>query len=219
MSEALPPPDFDRIHRCAPRHSERRILPVGTRMVRVHPLGGPHPIAWDELRRWGPTDSRFDHQPEPAHVDSNRGIAYLAVNHRRANALTTAIGEVAQDSGAIVPVQLDHPDSRYVTVFDTIAELNLLDLTSGWVTRAGGNAAISSGNRFQARAWARSIYEHHPAIDGIFFPSSIYPPGRCVALWERGADCLPPTPLTSRSFVDLAPAIDDAARRLGTSTI
>lgn len=105
-----------------------------------------------------------------------------------------------------------------VSIIDTVGPLRLLDLDGGWVTRAGGNQAIRTGLRSRAREWSRAIYRHHPDLGGLAYSSSVWGPGRCVALWERAEGSFPPAPATSRTLDDppLAPAVSSAALKLGT---
>lgn len=198
------------------------MLAAGTRVVRVHPLGGAHPLRWDEMRSWGPTKSRFDHHTLPSR-SQQRAIAYLA--HGSGAALTTAIAEYFQDeSGAGVgPIDttFDHPTA---TMFETAADLVLLDLASGWVTRAGGNQAVCAGPRSNSRAWARAIYAAYgakgraPRLVGLAYPSSVWGPGRCIALWETGSAAFPSGPTATRSLADPAfeTAVAKAALDLGS---
>ncbi len=170
------------------------------------------------MRFEGPTSSRFDHHPEPRGHHPNHAIAYLAVGPRR---FVGGIAEYFQDAaGGVGPLDvLRH--RPVITQFRTAAGLRLLDLDSGWVTRAGGNQAIISGPRSRARAWARCIYLGHEALDGLAYRSSVWGPGRCVALWERGRRAFPASPGTSRSLADptLTAAVASAARELGTFVV
>ena len=93
-----------------------------------------------------------------------------------------------------------------ITTFDLAADLALLDLESGWVTRAGGNQAFTSGLRSRSSEWARAIYRH-VQVHGLSYGSSVWAPGLCVALWERAAPSFPLSPLASR-------LLDDPARRV-----
>ena len=77
LSERLPPPVAARVRATVPRPDELAVLSAGTEVVRAHSLGGPHPSAWDAMRDWGPTKSRFDHHTPP-HRAQRRAIAYLA---------------------------------------------------------------------------------------------------------------------------------------------
>src|SRR5207253_3123453 len=97
-------------------------------------------------------------------------------------------------------------------------DIQLLDLDAGWVTRAGGNQAITSGRRSRSREWARAIYAELPAVDGLAYISSVWGPGRCIALWDRGSDAFPAAPLNSRRLDDpvLDAAVANAAIALGT---
>lgn len=215
MSERLPPPEGARIRATTPTPDEVQVLPSGSIVVRVHPLGGVHPVAWNELRGFGPTTSRFDHQPPPRGNHPRRRIAYLTTG---TEAFVSALAEWFQDDGGgVAPFDLARLQPA-ITVFETAAELVLLDLDSGWVTRAGGNRAIRTGPRDVCRDWSRAIYRHHRALHGLAFGSSIWGPGRCLALWERAADAFPAAPIAARQLDDpaLTLAVMDAARRLGT---
>ncbi|HEX5533522.1 MAG TPA: hypothetical protein VFX33_07255 [Actinomycetales bacterium] len=89
----------------------------------------------------------------------------------------------------------------------------LLDLVDGpWITRCGGNGAISTGPRGAARAWSRRIYEQYPEVDGLYYQSSSLPSHRCIALYERAADALP---LSYRLHMPLNhPGLRPALRRI-----
>lgn len=215
MSEHLPRPDAARIRDTVPTAEEIAVLPPGTTFVRVHPLGGTHPTGWNELRSFGPTKSRFDHQPLPRRNHPTRRIAYLTTGP---NAFVAALAEYFQDDGGGVSpfdLALRLPT---ITLFETASELTLLDLDGGWVTRAGGNQAIRTGPRCVRRDWARAIYRHHSNLHGIAFGSSVRGPGRCVAVWERAAAVFPATPTATRRLDDpaIAPAVMNAALTLGT---
>jgi hypothetical protein len=53
-------------------------------------------------------------------------------------------------------------------------------------------------------------------VCGLSYGSSIWGPGRCVALWETAQFALPPDPRLSRTMNDpaLRPAVDHAAEEL-----
>jgi hypothetical protein len=191
------------------------VLPAGTTLVRVHPLAGPHPTAWNQLRAFGPTKSRFDHQPPPRRDHPTRRIAYLTMG---TEAFVAALAEYFQDDGGgVAPMDLTLRQPA-ITMFEAATELVLLDLDSGWVTRAGGNQAIRTGPRGVCRAWSRAIYRHHRGVHGLVYGSSVWGPGRCLALWERATSALPTTPTATRRLDDptITLAVMDAARRLGT---
>jgi hypothetical protein len=170
-------------------------------------------LAWNELRAFGPTKSRFDHHTLPRRIHPTRAIAYLATGPA---AFTTAIAEYFQDdSGGVGPIDR-HRHRPAIGIFELARPVTLLDLDSGWVTRAGGNQAIRTGVRARSREWARAIYRHHP-VDGLLYRSSVWGPGRCVAVWERSRAAFPPAPTSTRTLDDphLAAAVASAAVELG----
>lgn len=97
-------------------------------------------------------------------------------------------------------------------------DLHLLDLgDSDWVTRAGGNAAISSGPRSRARLWARAIVEHYgDRLDGVIYPSSHIPVGRAVALWAPAEHAAGGNPKLNLQLAHsgLRPAVEQFAYEL-----
>ncbi|MBA2495819.1 MAG: hypothetical protein H0V33_01760 [Acidimicrobiia bacterium] len=216
MTERLPRPDGGKIRDTAIDVGEIVSFVAGDELLRVHPSGGAHPVAWNEFRAWGPTGSRFDHQARPVGRHATRRIAYLTYGPE---AFTAALGEFFQDdNGTVMPFDLTRRSPRVVSLA-LAADLQLLQLASGWVTRAGGNQAIWSGARGTARDWARAIYRHHgDDVHGVAYPSSVWGPGRCVALWERAEPTMPDAPLLTRALADptmLVP-IAVAAEKLGT---
>lgn len=218
MSERLAEPDVERLAATTPGPDDLRHLPAGTVVLRLHPLTGPHPCAWDEFRHWSTTGSRFDHHPPPPADCPERGVMYLAAGDE---AFTTGIAEYFQDDrGTVGPIDRQR-GGLAASAFALATPLQLLDFGSGWVTRAGGNQAICSGPRSASRAWARAIYDAHPTVAGLYYPSSIWGPGRCIALWERGAAAIPDGCTLHRTLAD--PALDGpvatAAETLGTITV
>ncbi len=213
MSERLPAPVGARISGTPILAGDLLVLPIGTPLVRISRLTGAHPLAWNEMRAYGPSTSRFDHQPPPTRVHPERRITYLTWGD---DAFVAVFAEFFQDgSGGVGPFELAYGDPL-ITTFASATELRLLDLDGGWVTRAGGNQAIRTGPRGVCRDWARAIYRHHLDVHGLAYGSSVWGPGRCVALWERGAAAFPPAPTASRRLDDpaLAAAVADADDRL-----
>jgi hypothetical protein len=216
VSEQLPAPSSARIKATALTRGDVLVIKAGTRLLRVHPLGGPHPVAWNQFRSFGPTAGRFDHQHPPPRTSRTRRVAYFTYG---ADAFIAALAESYQDgAGTIGPLDLTR-HAPHVSMLETARPLKLLDLSSGWVTRAGGNQAICSGSRRRAQEWARAIYQHHKAsIDGLAYASSVWGPGRCVALWEQAEDAIPNDVLAHRALNDsaLVDAVAHAAKELGT---
>jgi hypothetical protein len=219
LSEFCPDPDPGLVAGATPRREEIHTLAAGTALSRLHFKGGPYPMQWHQFRHWGPTSSRFDHHRcDPPADDPARGVMYVAVGPL---AFATALAETFQDSDS----QRMGPIDRWrraptITRFDTVDEMFLLDLDGGWITRAGGNQAIRTGSRQTTQRWARAIYEQHAGpldLDGIAYGSSIWGPGRCVALWERAERKLPELPAATRALADpiLDVAVANAALRLG----
>lgn len=135
---------------------------------------------------------------------------------------TGAIAEYFQDgSGAGVGPVDRTLDDVTVTVFATAAALVMLDLDGGWVTRAGGNQALRTGARGTARHWARAIYARFPDVAGVAYSSSVWGPGRCLALWERAAPAVPAHPSATRALADshLDTPLAHACSELGTFTV
>ncbi len=172
-------------------------------------------MPWNGMRSYGPTTSRFDHHTAPRRAHPSRSIAYLTYGPTR---FVAALAEFFQDgNGGVGPIDRSNRQPA-MTQFELAADVQLLDLDSGWVTRAGGNQAIISGRRSRAREWARAIYSEHPSMQGVAFGSSVWGPGHCIALWDRGLPAIPGAPLTSRTLDDpvLGVALANAALALGT---
>jgi len=181
-------------------------LPAGTELWRLYARGGRHPVLWDTFRSFGPTLSRFDHHFEPPSVQS-RAVLYCA------SAGPTCLAEAFQDTRTIDRTARD----PWLVAFETVAPLQLLDLCGSWPTRAGASQAIASGQRARAQRWARVIYEAYPDLVGVIYPSSMSGGQACIAIWERGEDTLPPSPVFHRPLLDpaLLTPLRNAAADLG----
>lgn len=210
-------PDLDRDPRWV------REVPTGTALARIFRASGTHPSDWHEFRTFGPLDGRFDPHPEPVAEHPESGVLY-AVLEETAPASTTGRASVGPFAAALLEV---FQASRMIRVdigaptfaaFEIVRPLRLLDLTdSDWITVAGGNAAVSSGERTVSRAWARAIAEHYPEIDGVVSASSLVPTARITALWRGAEDALPKHPLALIRLdrPEVAGVIDRIADRYG----
>jgi hypothetical protein len=169
-------------------------LAAGTTLWRVYFTCGPHPAAWDDFRFFGPhAAARFDHHVPPAHVQA-RGILYAA---RRP---TTCIAEVFQQTRTIDRAAR----GPWLVRFELQREVEVLDLTGVWPTRAGASMAINSGQRARAQRWSRAIYGAYPNVDGLLYGSSMHANQPAVALYERAQNALPAAPTFNRALADPA---------------
>lgn len=172
------------------------MLAAGSRIWRVYFQGGAHPTTWDQFRAWGPTNARFDHHPPPPSLKTEQ-ILYGAIG---ANAAVTSIAEVFQ---AARVVDRRHAAPSWVA-FHCTRDLELLDLTGTWPTRAGASMAIASGPRSRARLWSQAIYAAFPQIDGLLYGSSMNANAPSVALYERALTAMPAAPVFHRQLADPA---------------
>jgi hypothetical protein len=172
-------------------------LPAATRLARVYYTDGAHPRAWNSFRHVGPCNARWDHHVADAAgaaVEQKRGIYYAAPDAK------TCLAEVFQDTRRIDRAY----QAPWLVVFDTVAPLLVLDLTSDFVTRMGASMAIHSGARVRAREWARDLYEAFESIQGIRYASSMNAGAAALALNERAAasQVFPSHPVFHRALGD-----------------
>lgn len=186
-------------------------LHAGTdRLVRIYYASGPHAVAWNSLRAWGPAaNARFDHH---LHDDAGKPHAQSRKILYAAKRGITCIAEVFQATRVVNRVDND----PYLCVFSPTRNLSLLDLTGRFATRMGASLAIHSGPRHRAREWARALYgafDH----DGLLYLSSMDPGAPAIALNDRAEDAMPDAPLSNRPLSDalLTDVIDAHTHRLG----
>jgi hypothetical protein len=181
--------------------ADLRALPRGTVLWRIYYRGGSHPTAWNRFRHWGPVPTaRFDHHESPAHRQT-RGILYGALR------VYTCFAEVFQETRTIEQSR----NRPWLVGFEVTRKVSLLDLTRTWPTKAGASMAINSGRRDRARGWSLRIYEDYPAVEGLYYPSSLDGNQPAVALYERAQGGLPARPLFHRALVD--PGLNGAIAR------
>jgi hypothetical protein len=176
---------------------EIRRLNAGTPVWRVYFRGGPHPGRWNLLRAFGPTTARFDHQlPDAAGqpFEQDRAIQYLALDG------ITPLAEVFQDTRVIDRAAR----SPWLMACALAEDLELLDLTGSYPTRAGASMLINCGSRPRARAWSRAFYEAYPQIQGLYYASCMHRSSPSIALYERGAGAIPAHPAFHRALSDKA---------------
>jgi hypothetical protein len=169
--------------------SERKVLAGGTRLWRLYFQGGPHPTAWHDFRAFGPTDGRYDHQIPPPQVQA-RSIFYGARSGPEVYQQTRTIDRSRRNP--------------WLVAFELAREVQLLDMSGAWPTRAKASQAINSGSRVRARRWSQQIYDAFPDIEGIYYPSSMYMNDPAVAFYERASNAIPPAPVFHRALDDPA---------------
>ena len=64
--------------------------------------------------------------------------------------------------------------------------------------------AINSGPRPRARRWSQAVYEAYPAIEGLYYASSMNANQPALMLYERAAAVLPGRPVFHRALADAA---------------
>lgn len=171
-------------------------LPAGARVARIYAAGGDHPSTWRSFRTFGPVPTmRFDHHLRPERPGERRAVSYCApAAVRRATGndpLETCLAEVFS-STAVIDLSQGQP---WFTIWVAARPLRLLDVVDcRWITRARGNAAISSGEHAQSQKWAKAIHHAYQDVDGIYYETSSIPMRRSVALFERAETALPAAP-------------------------
>ena len=241
MSEYLPLPDREAFPALTRDPRWVRVLPAGTLLTRIYRSGGTHPAEWSDFREYGPLDGRFDPHPGPVGEHPGVGVMYTVLEDR-------VLARAGGDGSRSAPEQsgpLDHVlngplaaallevfqaqrmirrshGNPVLALFETVRPIKMLDLAdSDWVAVAGGNAAISSGDRARSRAWARAIAAHYTGIDGLVSASSLVPCARIATLWSSAAHALPrhPHALIPLDRVELTGVIDAIADRYGYTLV
>jgi hypothetical protein len=191
---------------------EVRTLPEGTVLARVYFLGSPHATRWNEFRRYGPANGRFDHHLLDKDGEpwvQERSVLYCATN------AVTCCAEVFQQTRRIDRVR----DAPWLAIFELKRAVRLLDLTGAYPTRVGASMAINTGSRVRARAWAQRFYEAHDDLHGIVYCSSMHANQPAIALNDRAekTEALPPHPRFNRALADdaLLNVLKHAAAALG----
>ena len=220
MAEFAPHPDPSRFPDLTQDPQWIRTVPRGTLVARVFSAGGPYAMDWNEFRRFGPVDARFDHHPLPMGEHPGHGVMYVVAETDGGtdSALATCRLEVFQRERVM---QVSR-NGATLALSELARPVHLLQLSdSDWVTVAGGNAAVSSGSRARSREWARAIYSSYPDIDGVVSASSVLPDARIIAVWERAESALPAHPLALLRLdrPELANVIHATALRYGFTVL
>ncbi len=150
--------------------------------------------------------ARFDHHLAPN--DERRGVLYISTEPP----LLELLGVAGRTPGAFT-IGSTKP---WLIGFVTTRPLNLLDLTSTWLMRAGADMRLMVGEGYSfSQAWSRAIYEQFPRVDGLLYSSRFDQSKIIIALYERSADALPAYPKFSRPLADpqLLPVLTEIAQR------
>lgn len=189
-----------------------RTLPTGTRLARVYYSAGRHPMAWNGFRHFGPVNARWDHHLPGKSAKAQaqaRGIYYSAGDAK------TCLAETFQGTRRIDRAS----QAPWLVVFETVAALQVLDLTGDFATRMGASMAIHSGSRARARGWARDLYEAYGDAQGIQYSSSMNGGAPAFAFNERArkAPLFGAHPLFHRALADdvMLDPLKHAAHTLG----
>lgn len=179
---------------------------------RIHAIVGPHSVAWNELRAFGPVSTcRWDPHPEPRRLHTADGSPFRGLTPAVAYAAAdpdTAFVEVSQ-SGIITL----SPD-RALTAWEPTSPLELLDLTgSDFLMRNGATDALLSAPRSTCRAWARAIWEQlGNSISGLLTRST-WTGDPVIVLFPMAAGQFPAAPAFTRTLDH--PDVATLARRAG----
>jgi hypothetical protein len=206
-------PDLERLRRLEPALIA---LPAGTEVARVYFRGGNHPTHWNAFRYFGPTEARFDHHVSDEHGNGklqDRGVVYLS------RSALTCFAEVFQSPARRINRSRNSP---WLAAFELHSKVVLLDLSAQFPVRAGASMKLMSRPTAYSRNWARGFYDAYPALQGLYYPSSLTNEP-AIALNER-ADVngvFPPTPNFNRALSDpvLLTPLRNAAEDLGYDLI
>lgn len=179
-------------------------------LARVYFTAGAHPTRWNEFRRYGPTNARFDHHLPDAQGqarEQQRAVLYCA------DSAITCLAEVFQQTRRIDRVR----NAPWLAVFELQRPLKLLDLSGTYPTRVGASMAINTGSRVRAREWARSFYETHADLQGVYYASSMNANQGAIALNDRAPAAVAEHPRFNRALADdaLLDVLKHAAAALG----
>lgn len=190
MTERLPDPPAT-----LPALRRGEVISLTAPVGRLYFVASLQPATWDSFRGYGPVPSmRFDHQPPPPREHPTRRISYLAPSGARRLNLDPLVAAVRETfaSTTVIDTVSEQP---WFTLWTPTRPLRLLDVVDcPWISRVGGNAAISSGSRAQARAWSRVGYRSYGDVDGTYYETSSTPTHRSIALFERAVTAVPVHP-------------------------
>lgn len=97
--------------------------------------------------------------------------------------------------------------------------LHLCDLRGHGLARMGADGRLCAGSRQDAQPWARAIWSHPAAVDGICYPARTNLARVSVAVFDRAADALVSTYRGTFMDPENAPATAQLLDRYGIALI
>lgn len=204
-----PPPGVDALKSMGVRSDEIRHIAADEVWWRVHRTEGLTVLRWNEFRSFGPV-LRFDPHRLPKGDDPDQFVWYGA------SSPGAALAEAFQADRTIDRYRR----GPYLTGLSFARTLTVLDLATdsggAWITRAGGNFAVSTAPHVLTQQWARAIVAAFPNLDGLRY-NSRFAGQPCLALFAPARTAMPSRPVISLPLAhpDLSSRLAGAAKRLG----
>jgi RES domain len=76
-------------------------------------------------------------------------------------------------------------DTRRWSMLTGLRTLRLVDFTGPGLSVVGTDGGVNTGPYLISQAWARALFDHADAPDGVLYPSRHDPSLRCAALFSR----------------------------------
>jgi hypothetical protein len=203
------PPGVAALKSIGVRSDETRVVAADEVWWRIHRTEGPTVLQWNEFRSFGPA-LRFDPHRLPRGHDRDRAIWYGA------STPGAALAEAFQADRTIDR----HRRGPYLTGLSFTRTLTVLDMATdspgAWITRAGGNFAVSTAPHAVTQQWARGVVAAFPDLDGLRY-NSRFAVEPCLALFTPARSAMPSRPVISLPLAhpDLTSRLAGAAKRLG----
>lgn len=204
-----PPPAVTALKSIGVRSDETRVIATDEVWWRVHRTEGSTVLRWNEFRSFGPV-LRFDPHRLPRGNDQDRAVWYGA------SGPGAALAEAFQADRTIDRYRR----GPYLTGLSFNRTLAVLDLATdsrgAWITRAGGNFAVSTAPHALTQQWAHAIVAAFPTLDGLRY-NSRFAGQPCLALFGPARTAMPSRPVISLPLAhpDLTSRLAGAAKRLG----
>ena len=128
-----------------------------------------------------PPAGRFD---DPASPDGAYGVCYLGRSRE------AAFAESFLRRPPVRILSRAFVDRRALTTFALARPLRIVPLAGAALAALGATAAVASGPHGAARRWARALWAHPDAPDGLTWRCRHDDDQWAVALFDRAADAL-----------------------------